>query len=326
MIGLPGLLTPAHSALLYVLTVVAALAACNSTPPAVVSPASPRASAAAQPTTAPATSAAIVEPAESQPVSVELPMAKEICVGYQSPMEQDARNVSSVRKFRWLRPPCDPSRSQDLRDYRDCVPGVHESCADLQFEGHSYRVRSNASSTSYAVLRDNDVVYRGELMQPYAFAPLYNLSLWDGKWVLEVNEDIIIDGVSLNQEHGYRRSYHWVLWRGHPLYFFEQDGNVRISYAERTLPDQYGEVIHHQCCSGMMFNIGSCGERTSFYAKRGPKWYMVDLLFANPTQGRSNDDRERTEVSTDRVSPTPESTVPSSIAVDTFRRIAFVQT
>lgn len=208
-----------------------------------------------------------------------MPRAKETAVGYESPLVQESRNTSSNGKYRWYRPGC---RNNDELHY--CVPGYHESCGDVNFEGHTYRLNVVWKAAAYTLLRDkNEVIYRGTFPVNWAEPPIYSLSMWQGKWVLEVLDQLIVDGVNFNQEQGYRRVFNWVIWREHPLYFFEKDGVVKLNYAGYDMSLVYSEVLHNQCCSGAMHNIIGCDESVTFYGKRGPKWYYVELTFPADT-------------------------------------------
>lgn len=106
---------------------------------------------------------------------------------------------------------------------------------------------------------------------------LKNFTAWDGKWVLEVPDEVFVNGESLNQQLGYPKIYNWQLIAGEPFFFFEQNGRVQISYAGEVLPGYaYDEVIHYRCCEPAAFNPAGSANMAWFYAQRGGQWQYVE--------------------------------------------------
>lgn len=208
------------------------------------------------------------ERAELPRPQVRLPKISETAIGYQSPQEQ-TRN-GSVSRARWT-PQC---KGKPLHH---CPSGLDPNCAPTILDGREYRLAVLTTSPNFTVSRDSHVVYRGSLPSHWASAPIYTLVVWQGSWLVEVNDDIIMDGRSFNQQMGYSRTFNWVLFREQPFYFFEQKQVIRISYAGVTLPVAYDEVAHNLCCSEALHDVVNCSDEISFYAKRGPKWFHVAL-------------------------------------------------
>jgi len=103
-----------------------------------------------------------------------------------------------------------------------------------------------------------------------------NLDHWYGTWALEVEGSLGVDGQLMNPVWGYGEIFDYQLLGGKPFFFFEQDGQVGISYDGQELPVQYDEVIHGECCGGMN-NPRSSEHMVWFYARREGKWYYVEI-------------------------------------------------
>ncbi len=110
-----------------------------------------------------------------------------------------------------------------------------------------------------------------------AASPLKGLWAWDGRWVLEVDGQVVIDGKSLNKELGYDEIFHWRPLKGQPFYFFKKGDRVGVSYAGQVLPYQYDQVIHYRCCEPAMFNVGGNETMVWFHARKGGMWYYVEM-------------------------------------------------
>jgi hypothetical protein len=92
-----------------------------------------------------------------------------------------------------------------------------------------------------------------------------------GSWILEV------DGESLTEQLKVDEIFHYVIFQGQPLFFFEQGGQVGISHGGETLPYTYDEVVHYQCCEPAMFNIVSNEHMLWFYALKDEMWHYVEM-------------------------------------------------
>jgi hypothetical protein len=147
-------------------------------------------------------------------------------------------------------------------------------------------VDSGEGQTTATVTRAGKVVYHtiGIGMRPDN--PIKGLSAWGDHWVLEVLGEVVIDGNSLNKELGYDEIFNWRLLKGQPFYFFKKNNKIGISYAGKTLPQQYDEVMHYQCCEPAMFNPRNFDNLTQFHALRNGTWYYVEAgLFENQGSG-----------------------------------------
>jgi hypothetical protein len=130
---------------------------------------------------------------------------------------------------------------------------------------------------TYQIELDNQVAYTGTAVSYGAYFPLRSLTSWDGHWVLEVDDHVIIDGEGLGQALGYESVFGFTLLNGQPFYFFQQDDAIHLSYAGQTLPYTYKAVIHNACCEAAMFNVGANDDMVWFHALRDGMWYYVEI-------------------------------------------------
>jgi len=129
---------------------------------------------------------------------------------------------------------------------------------------------------TYHVALGNRPVYTGTAVAMGAYMPLRSFTTWDGHWVLEVDDHLIMDGQDLGEALGYDAAFGFSLIRGEPFYFFEQGGQVRISYGGQTLPNAYDYVVHNQCCEAAMHNPLVLGDAVLFHARWNGTWYFVE--------------------------------------------------
>lgn len=102
------------------------------------------------------------------------------------------------------------------------------------------------------------------------------LRSWEGKWVLEIDEQVIVDGESLNEQLGYDAIFHWRLLQGRPFYLFRQGDQVGIFYAGEVLPRRYDVVAHDWCCGYALFNPGGNERMVWFHAWKDGTWVYVE--------------------------------------------------
>lgn len=138
-------------------------------------------------------------------------------------------------------------------------------------------VAVEATHPVYTVTRGGKPVWTWTDTKQRANHPVRQLTAWGDRWVVEVDNMIIVDGQNLNEQHGYEESFGWRLVGDKPLYFFKQGGKVRISYNGQVLPAAYDEVLHHLCCEPARYNMGGSDTVVSFYARKGRAWRFVDL-------------------------------------------------
>lgn len=158
----------------------------------------------------------------------------------------------------------------DDAGYSNWLPPVYveDSLARLTFTGFP--------TLTYQIELSGQPVYSGTALAEGAYMPLQNLVAWDGHWALEVDDRVIVDGQDLGQALGYGAVFGFSLVRDRPFYFFEEDGQVRISYDGQTLPNVYDRVFHNQCCEASIHNVRVLGDAVLFHALRDGTWYFVE--------------------------------------------------
>lgn len=102
---------------------------------------------------------------------------------------------------------------------------------------------------------------------------------WNGHWVLEAGNVLVIDGEEPYQKLGFQQIFMWNLVKDKPAFFFQKGSKFGISYDGQILPLQYDEIANGLCCeaSGNNPYIGSDFAR--FLGKRNGVWYYVLVKF-----------------------------------------------
>ncbi|HYF77185.1 MAG TPA: hypothetical protein VD973_08645 [Symbiobacteriaceae bacterium] len=128
----------------------------------------------------------------------------------------------------------------------------------------------------FAILRNGRQVYQGDLDPTRVDLPVKGFFGWNGQWVLELLGDVIIEGKSLKEQHGYDEVFGWQLIDGKPFYFYRTGGKIGISYDGRHQGAEYDEVMHYRCCEPAMFNPAGNDTMAWFHARKGEMWYYVE--------------------------------------------------
>lgn len=100
-------------------------------------------------------------------------------------------------------------------------------------------------------------------------------------WGLEVDRHLVIDGIDLNQTHGYDAIFNWQLIDGQPFYFYQKNGAVHLNYAGQDLPYNYDQIVHENTGELTIYNPGSTDHIIWFYALRDGLWYYVEAGLFN---------------------------------------------
>jgi hypothetical protein len=106
--------------------------------------------------------------------------------------------------------------------------------------------------------------------------PLRSFTTWDGHWVLEVDNHLIMDGTDIGQARGYDAAFGFARVGEQSFYFFEQDDQVRISYGDQVLPNAFESVFQNQCCEASIHNVEAGPDAVWFHALRNGIWCFVE--------------------------------------------------
>jgi hypothetical protein len=179
-----------------------------------------------------------------------------------------AENEAGIRPF-YLQVSRDGVQAWDAMASNWLAPAyVGDALARLTYTGHA--------TLTYQIELGSSVIYTGTAYQYGAYMPLRHFSAWDGHWVLEVDDHLILDGQDLGQALGYDAVFGFALLGGQPFYFFEQDGVVRLSFGGPVLPHAYDLVIHNRCCEAAIHNVEAGPGAVWFHALRNGTWYFVE--------------------------------------------------
>ncbi len=140
-------------------------------------------------------------------------------------------------------------------------------------------------SNQLQVLINDQAVYAQKLDHPMGLplvtdCPVENLRTWNEHWILDLEDQVVMDGEPLNKKLGYEAIFEWLLFRDRPLYFFQDQGRSGLVYDGHELPVSYDE-IGHTCWSvnDMRWSprIESSDTAVNFFARRDGTWYYVEL-------------------------------------------------
>ncbi|MEA3377060.1 MAG: hypothetical protein U9R72_12780 [Chloroflexota bacterium] len=193
------------------------------------------------------------------------------------------------------------SKHQEKRASSPRSPCRHEceaSLGDARLTASTYVTETSGGRRVMAeVSRGEGVIHSLDLGDPCAIPPLWGLWTYDGHWVLEAARvkarregraitcdpagQIVRDGESLNEQHGYQESFGFQLLDDKPFYFFKRRGQVWMSYDGREIPLGYTHVSHYQCCSGAAVNVRSSSKMVAFFASddSGTRYYVEIGVF-----------------------------------------------
>jgi hypothetical protein len=62
------------------------------------------------------------------------------------------------------------------------------------------------------------------------------------------------------------------------FYFFQQNGQIGVSYAGQAIHLGFDEVYHGRCCSAGELNPQQYDRMVDFFALKGQTWYFVEAV------------------------------------------------
>ena len=99
-------------------------------------------------------------------------------------------------------------------------------------------------------------------------SPIKGLGAYQDQWVLELQGQLVVNGIVMNEALGCEEIFAWQLLGGKPFYFCRAGGKVSLVYDGQALGVSYDEVIHYACCEPAAFNAGGNEAMVWFYARR----------------------------------------------------------
>lgn len=167
------------------------------------------------------------------------------------------------------------ARRADLRS-----AGTLRRASSITSAGRTVTVAEEADAIDhhYAVVRvDGQEAYRYALLQHAGATPIYGLWNWAGRWVLEVNGALVVEGELYNAQAGYREIFNFRMLDGKPFFLFLKEGRVGVYYDGQTWPGLFESVVHGACCEAGIANPGNAAALTWFYAQQQGWWHYVEL-------------------------------------------------
>ncbi len=121
------------------------------------------------------------------------------------------------------------------------------------------------------------LIYKNEIKPQNPHFAYEEFTVKDTNWVLEYDENVIVNGINIGKEKGYSKVFNYSYINGKPFYFYEKDSVVYCSYNDKTLPFCYKNVLHYWCCEPFRLNPTSYKNMLWFYAqKEDDNWYFVE--------------------------------------------------
>ncbi|GAP12505.1 hypothetical protein LARV_00241 [Longilinea arvoryzae] len=153
--------------------------------------------------------------------------------------------------------------------------------------GRVITVEEDTRSTTHidAVIKvDGQEVYRYAMLPRGGPSRIYGVWNWAGRWVLEANGALVVEGELYNQKAGFQEIFNFSLLEGKPFFFFVQNGKTGIFYDGSTWPAQFDAVYHGACCQPAVANPRANDVMIWFYAQQQSWWDYVELgIFTQPS-------------------------------------------
>ncbi len=149
----------------------------------------------------------------------------------------------------------------------------------VRWELDNTRTSNAGAPQELYVLQNEQVIFTLELltMQPGG-GPVRDLWAWDGHWVLEAENVLVIDGEIQNPLLKYDEIFNWHIVAKRPFYFFRQKDTFGMAYDGQTLPLHYDQIIHgFLCCDPARYSIWTAPIGARFYAQRDGVWWFVEV-------------------------------------------------
>jgi hypothetical protein len=144
--------------------------------------------------------------------------------------------------------------------------------------------RTAAPENRVEVLINDEVVYQTEISAAGS-CPVKGLRTWQDQWVLNLENDVIIEGKPLSESSGFPQVFDWMESGGKPLFFFQDEARAGIVYAGEIVPVTF-DTIWHQCIPAYQAACPQPAAATRagvtwFFALRDGQWQYIEVTPAN---------------------------------------------
>lgn len=134
----------------------------------------------------------------------------------------------------------------------------------------------------FAVVKvDGKEAYRYVLMEHAGILPVYGVWNWAGRWVLEVNGALVVEGELYNLKAGLQEIFNFHMIGGKPFFLFTNNGKTGVFYDGKTWPELFDTIFHGACCEAALANPDGNDVMVWFYAKQQEWWHYVELGLLN---------------------------------------------
>lgn len=128
---------------------------------------------------------------------------------------------------------------------------------------------------NYEIRIDQKTIYSFQVILENTYM-INNFINYKGKWILEYQDNVIINGENIGKKNGYDKIFNYRILKDKPFYFFKKDGKVHISYNGEILSNSYDEVIHNKGSEPAVCNVRSNDDMIWFFALKDGFWYFVE--------------------------------------------------
>jgi starvation-inducible outer membrane lipoprotein len=111
--------------------------------------------------------------------------------------------------------------------------------------------------------------------------PLVGLWAYENHWGLEITDNVIIDGQSVNTLYGYKKSFEFHVLGLKPLFFFEKGGKIGLNFDGHEINLDGYIIPHENCCSDSLLNPRQSGDVLIFFMNKDAQWYYFEVEVIN---------------------------------------------
>lgn len=189
----------------------------------------------------------------------------------------------SERRKKWRFNPVSYNKNEEFPVKMKEVEGTDEdvelSYSGLEVQKHIYDIVLEGRTVYKAAIIDYP--FDGSLKAFYSHNGHWVLEhmkgIMEGKVVKGYVGDVVVDGIEIGKQHGYKEVFNYVPIKDKFFYFFvDESGKTKISYDGNVMPVTYDKVTHYGCCSEGAFNPTSHENMITFYGFREGRWHYVE--------------------------------------------------